>query len=254
MLLLIDIGNSNILFSVSTREKILHSYRLSTNSAISSDEYFILFSKLIGQIDIEHCFISSVVPSVCTILKRMVADHYNIKPYVLGHGLKTKVGIVADDPKSVGSDLICDVSGGFKYGDEGLIIDLGTATKYVYYKNKKLCGVSIGLGVAVSLKALINSAALLPSVELEKPKKVLNNSTVPCMQSGVVYGTAASVDGMIDRIKEEVGNNNLKVISTGGLAPLIMPFCKHDYICDPNLTMDGLLRIANINLENDIRK
>lgn len=247
MMLIIDVGNSNIVFSFSDGDSLKDTFRLNTNINITSDEYYLLFRNFIKDNVISSAYISSVVPYVTRVLKEMLNNHYNVEPKVMGVDLKTKVGIIADDPHSVGADLICDVSGGFEYGDEGLIIDFGTATKYVYFKNRKLSGVAIAPGVAISMKALLDNTALLPSVGIKTPKKVLNNSTIACMQSGVIYGTASAVDGMIDRIRIEVGNPNLTVISTGGLAKIIYPLCKNEIICDPTITLKGLLRIANLN-------
>lgn len=247
MMLLIDVGNSNIVFSFSDGIEIKDTFRLNTSVIMTSDEYYISFRRFVKNEQINSVYISSVVPYVTRVLKEMFETHYNTIPKIMGVDLKTKVGIIADDPHSVGSDLICDVSGGLEYGDEGLIIDMGTAIKYIYFKNKKLTGVAFAPGVAISMKALLENTALLPSVSLDTPKKVLNNSTIACMQSGVIYGTACAIDGMIDRIKEEVGNQNLTVISTGGLAKIIYPLCKNKIICDPNITQKGLLRIANFN-------
>ena len=247
MMLLIDVGNSNIVFSFTEGDSLIETFRLNTNINSTSDEYYISFYSFVKKGEIDKVYISSVVPYITRILKDMFETYYDIVPRIMGVDLKTKIGIIADDPHSVGSDLICDVSGGLEYGDEGLIIDMGTATKYIYFKNKKLTGVAIAPGVAVSMKALLENTALLPSVGLVTPKKVLNNSTILCMQSGVIYGTASAIDGMIDRIKEEVNNPNLKVISTGGLAKIIYPLCKNKIICDPDITQKGLLRIANLN-------
>ena len=249
MMLLIDVGNSNIVFSFSDGKDVLNTFRLNTNINITSDEYYISFRNFVREENINSVYISSVVPSITRILREMFETHYNIGAKIMGVDLKTKIGIIADDPHSVGSDLICDVSGGLEYGDEGLIIDMGTAIKYVYFKNKKLTGVAFAPGVAISMKALLENTALLPSVILKTPKKVLNNSTISCMQSGVIYGTASAIDGMIDRIKEEVNNKDLTVISTGGLAKIIYPLCKNKIICDPNITQKGLLRIANLNIK-----
>ena len=145
-----------------------------------------------------------------------------------------------------GADLICDVAG--VLDEEALVIDLGTAIKYIYVKNKTLRGVVISPGVVVSLKALSANAALLPEIEIKTPNKVLGNNTINCMQSGVTYGVASQVDGMILRIKEEIGNPNLKVIATGGLANLIIPLTKNEIEIDDLLTLRGLLEVYRRNL------
>ena len=146
---------------------------------------------------------SSTLPVITSALKKVFIRLFKKEPIILGPGVKTGVKIVADNPREVGADLICDVAG--VKDEEALIIDLGTATKYIYVKNQTFYGVSIAPGVSVSMRALVNSAALLPSVELVCPKKVIGTSTINCIQSGVIYGAASQVDGMIDRIKEEIG-------------------------------------------------
>ena len=122
-----------------------------------------------------------------------------------------------------------------------------TATKYVYVKNNRFLGCSIAPGVSISMKALVNNAALLPSIELQVPKKVLATNTINCMQSGVLYGFASQVDGMIDRIIEEINNPNVKILATGGLSGVIIPLCKHNIERIDNLTLFGLLEIYNKN-------
>lgn len=247
MLLLFDVGNTNICITTYENDVIDESItRITTLVNRSSDEYFLILREMIQLNKVKNVAISSVVPDVTTILKEMCIKHLNIDPLILGPGVKTGVKIVADNPREVGADLICDVAG---IGDkEALIVDLGTATKYIYVKNKTLKGVVISPGVVVSIKALSANAALLPEIDIKAPNKVLGNNTINCMQSGVTYGVASQVDGMILRIKEEVGNPNLKVIATGGLANLIVPLAKNDIEIDNLLTLRGLLEVYRRNL------
>ena len=247
MLLLFDVGNTNICITTYENDVIDESItRITTLVNRSSDEYFLILREMIQLNKVKNVAISSVVPDVTTILKEMCIKHLNIDPLILGPGVKTGVKIVADNPREVGTDLICDVAG---IGDEeALIVDLGTATKYIYVKNKTLKGVVISPGVVVSIKALSANAALLPEIDIKAPNKVLGNNTISCMQSGVTYGVASQVDGMILRIKEEVGNPNLKVIATGGLANLIVPLAKNDIEIDNLLTLRGLLEVYRRNL------
>ncbi len=243
MLLLIDVGNSNICIGVSNKKDILASYRIKTILNKTSDEYLVSFSNLIQGYDIKTVIISSVVPIVTSALVKLFKSHYNINPVVLGPGIKTGIKIKADDPKSVGADILCDVKGAQLYADEAVVVDLGTANKYIYFKDNTFMGLAISPGVAISMKALISSAALLPEVELQVPEKIINNNTISCMQSGIIYSAVSEVDGMIDRIKEEVNNKNLKVIATGGLSGLIIPLCKNKIEIDSNLCLKGLLQI-----------
>jgi type III pantothenate kinase len=206
----------------------------------------LIIKEMLNLKDVDSVAISSVVPDITTVLKEMCVKHLNINPLIVGPGVKTGVGIIADNPREVGADLICDVAGVFD--EEALIIDLGTATKYIYAKNKTLRGVVISPGVGVSIKALSSNAALLPEIEIKTPSKVLGNNTINCMQSGVTYGVASQVDGMIERIREEVKNPNLKVIATGGLANLIIPLTKHEITIDNLLTLRGLFEVYRRNL------
>ncbi len=247
MILLIDVGNTNICFGCSDEKTIISTYRIKSFLDKSSDEYYLLFKEFLN-CKIDDVYISSVVPQITSALVKMSKKYYNIEPKIVGQKLKTGLKIVCDDPKTVGADLICDVVAAAKFFDEGLVVDLGTASKFLYYKNNTYLGASIAPGVAVSTKAMISNAALLPNMELVVPKKVINSSTIPCMQSGVLYGFASMVDGMIRRIKIEVNNPNLKVVATGGLMTLIAPLCVEKIdIIEPNLVLLGLLQIYNKN-------
>lgn len=247
MILLTDIGNSNIVLAIVENDKIVETFRLKSNIDKTSDEYFVSIKAILKEFIIHDVIISSVVPVITSALKKVFIRLFKKEPIILGPGIKTGIMLKVDDPKTVGSDIICDCAGLKGIADEAIIVDLGTATKYIYVKNQTFLGVSISPGVSVSMKALVNSAALLPSVELVCPKKVIGTSTVSCIQSGVIYGSAAQVDGMIDRIKEEINNPNIKVIATGGLSKLIVPLCKNEIVLIEDLTLLGLLKIYNIN-------
>ena len=246
MLLLFDVGNTNICITTFDGVKINENIiRITTLLDRSYDEYFLILKEMVNFKEIKNVAISSVVPDVTDALRTLAIKHLNIEPLVLEPRVKTGVGIKADNPREVGADLICDVAG--YEGSEALIIDLGTATKYIYAKNNTLCGVVICPGVNISIKALVQNAALLPNIDIKVPNKVLGNNTISCMQSGVTHGVASQVDGMIERIKEEVRNPNLKVIATGGLSKLIIPLTKNEIEIDELLTLKGLLAIFRRN-------
>lgn len=247
MILLVDIGNSNIVLALSENGNISDTFRLKTNTDKTSDEYYVSIKSIVKEYDIDDVIISSVVPVITSALKKVFIRLYDKEPKILGPGIKTGVQLKVDDPKTVGADIICDCAGIMDDTNEAIIVDLGTATKYIYVKNKVFYGVSIAPGVSVSMKALVNNAALLPSVELVCPKKVIGTSTIQCIQSGVIYGAASQVDGMIDRIKEEICNSNIKVVATGGLSKLIVPLCKNEITLVEDLTLLGLLKIYNLN-------
>ncbi len=247
MILLVDVGNSNIVFGLADNNDIIQTFRLKSFTDKTDDEYYFLVKPLLDNIEIDDVIISSVVPIITSAIKNVFVKHYNIKPIILGPGVKTGVSLKVDDPKTVGADIICDVAGIYGLSDEAIIIDLGTATKYIYAKNQVFYGVSIAPGVMISMKALVNNAALLPNVEFVQPKKVIGTSTINCIQSGVIYGAASQVDGMIERIKEEINNPNVKVFATGGLAKFIVSLCKNDIEVISNLTLNGLKRIYELN-------
>lgn len=248
MVLLVDIGNSNIVFGFSDKQTISNTFRLKTFTDKTSDEYYLLIRTMLNSYEIEDVMISSVVPIVTSALVKVFQTYYNIEPKIIGPGIKTGVQLKVDDPKTVGADMICDCAGVLGDYSEVILVDLGTATKYIHMKNGTFLGCSIAPGVSISLKSLVSSAALLPNVELVTPKKAIGTNTIACIQSGVVLGAAAQVDGMIDRIMEEIHNTNVPVVATGGLSRLIVPLCKHDIKQKDNLTLDGLLEIYKKNM------
>jgi len=248
MVLLVDVGNSNIVFSFSDLKQINKSFRFKTLDDKTSDEYYIIIKSMLDMYKFDNVIISSVVPVVTSLLKKLFKTYYNIDSMIIGPGVKTGIQLKVDDPKTVGADIICDCSGAMKYSNEAIIVDLGTATKYIYVKNNIFYGCSIAPGVTISMKALISNAALLPNIEFTTPKKVIATNTISCMQSGVILGSASQVDGMIDRIKEEIGKDDILVLATGGLSSLIVPLCKNNIELKPDLTLDGLLEIYKKNM------
>ncbi len=248
MVLLIDVGNSNIVFAFSDLEKINKSFRFKTMLDKTSDEYYILTKSMLDSFKFDNVIISSVVPVVTSALKKLFKSYYDIDSIIVGPGVKTGVQLKVDDPKTVGADIICDCSGAMKYTDEAIIVDLGTATKYIYVKNNTFYGCSIAPGVAISMKALVNNAALLPNIEFTSPKKVIATNTIACMQSGVILGSASQVDGMVSRIKEELGKEDICVFATGGLSSMIVHLCKNKIELKPELTLEGLLEIYKKNM------
>lgn len=243
MVCLIDIGNSNVVFEFSDLKNKIKTYRFKTLVEKTSDEYYLMLKAMFDSFDFDDVLISSVVPVLTSAFVKMFKEHFDITPSVLGQGIKTGIQLKVDDPKTVGADIICDCVGAMQICDEALIIDLGTATKYIYCANNTFYGVSIAPGVSVSMKAMVSSAALLPNIELVKPNKIIGTNTISCMQSGIMYSSAASVDGMINRIKKEINKPDIKVIATGGLSKLIIPICENEIMLEENLTMKGLQAI-----------
>lgn len=248
MVLLVDVGNTNIVFGFSDGNEIKKTYRFKTNTNKTADEYYIMLKPMFDLYHVDSAIISSVVPIVTSALKKMCQRYITPEPMIVGPGIKTGIQLKVDDPKTVGADMIADTAGAMKRYNEAIIIDLGTATKYIYAKNNTFLGCSIAPGVAISMKALVNNAALLPNIELVCPKKVIATNTITCMQSGVIFGGAAQVDGMVERIREELNNPNVPVLATGGLSSLIIPLCKTKIERFESLTLDGLLEIYKKNV------
>ena len=227
--------------------------RLSTDVTKTEDEYAskilnILSLHGVNRENVEGAIISSVVPPLNTIMRSAIKLAYEVEPLMVCPGIKTGIGILCDSPSSVGADLICScVAANTFYHSPALIIDIGTATKMIVTnKNGAFIGVSIIPGVMMGLKALANGTAQLPQVGLEAPATVVGKNTVDCMKSGIIFGHASMMDGMIDRINAEVGEN-LPVIVTGGYAKVIAPHCNHEMVIDEYLVLKGLNIIYNKN-------
>lgn len=246
MILLFDVGNTQISIGLSDGKHILETYRLNTEVQKTSDEYWIQMKNLTDLSKVKTIAISSVVPRITEKLREISQRFFNLEPLVVGPGVKTGLNVKTDHPREVGADLICDAVAVEYNPNPVLIVDLGTAIKYIYVKNKTILGVIITPGVNISIKALVGNTALLPDIDIEVPKKVLGTHTIACMQSGVTYGVAAQVDGLIERIKEEV-NEHFDVILTGGLSQTIAPLCKYPLTRDPDLVLKGLLSIYHRN-------
>lgn len=255
MILAIDMGNSNIVIGCIDDQKTYFVERLSTDKSKTALEYAVGFKTVLELNSIEAeqidgAIISSVVPSLTNILSDAVFKIIGKVPMIVGPGVKTGLNIHMDNPKQVGSDLIVDaVAGIAEYGAPLIIIDMGTATTLsVVDSNRNYIGGQILPGLRLSMEALASGAAQLFNVSLEAPKQVIGKNTSDCMKSGIVIGNAACIDGMIDRIEEEVGYK-MRVIATGGLAKVVLPLCKHDIVIDDTLLLKGLKIIYEKNKE-----
>lgn len=255
MVLAMDIGNTNITLGGFEKDSLVFVARISTNPSLTVDEYAeklinILSLHNIDRSAINGAIISSVVPPLNSVMKNAVSFVFGINAIAVGPGIKTGINIHCDDPSSVGADLICAcVASHNIYGSPSIIIDMGTATKIMAVnKNGAFIGVSIISGVLMGLRALADGTAQLPQVSLDEPDSVIGKNTADCMRSGVVFGSASMVDGMIDRFKEEM-NDNVKVIATGGLAPKIIKHCRHDITLDSDLVLMGLNILYNKNIQ-----
>lgn len=253
MILAIDIGNTNIVIGGCDNGKVLFMERLTTNHTATETEYAMMLKHIlelshINVSDIKGAIISSVVPSVTDSVRAAIKKVNSIDALVIGPGIKTGLSIKTDNPAQLGSDLVVDaVAGICQYGAPLIIFDMGTATTVsVINKNKEYLGGMIMPGMMISLNAMVSGTSQLPKIGLDKPKKLIGTNTIDCMKSGVLYGTASCIDGMIDRIKSEMGEAT--VIATGGLAGTVVPLCKNEIILDDELLIKGLMIIYNKNI------
>ncbi len=241
MILLFDVGNTNIYVGFGEKDKILNTFRLTTELNKSPDEYYLTIKNFVDNYKISGIVIGSVVPQVTISLIKIARKYFNLEPLVLAPGIKTGIKVIADNPREVGSDIIA-VAAGIDNGSSYLIVDLGTANKFIYVKKNTITGVIISPGISLSIKALNLNTALLPEVEIKFPNKYLGNNTIHCIQSGVLYGTVALIEGFINKIKEEV-NEEFTVILTGGLSKLFLPYLNDKVIRESRLVLKGLLNI-----------
>lgn len=245
MIVLIDVGNTNIHVSKVVDGFLLPQLRIHTDVTLTSSLIYQQIKDYLGPNDVTGIAIASVVPRLIQPLKELSETFFNLTPLILKPGVKTGLIIKTDYPQEVGADLICAAVGIQNDGDH-LIIDLGTAIKYIYVSKNQMKGVIITPGVDISMRALVGSTALLPDITIEIPKKVLGTNTIECMQSGVTYGVAAQIDGLIRDIEHEVGKK-LNIVLTGGISPLISKIVKTPHIIEKELVLKGLYHIYQKN-------
>ena len=246
MILVVDIGNSNVVIGGVEGEKILFEARLRTEATKTSDEYSIDLKSILDiynvqKEDIEGSIIASVVPQVLNTMQTAVMKLTGKKALVVGPGLKTGLNIAIDNPSQTGADLVVGCVAALReHKPPMIVIDMGTATTMVVLdKNGALIGGSISPGVKISLDALTGGTALLPGLQLDQPKKAIGRNTIDCMRSGTMLGTACMIDGMIERMEEELGYKT-KVVITGGIAKFVMPLCRREMTYDKDLLIKGL--------------
>lgn len=253
MVFTIDIGNSHIVVGTVNRQGVLFVERMSTDHKKTELEYAILLKSAmeihgITTNEIKGCIISSVVPPVTSVINRALEKLTGEKALVVGPGIRTGLNIKIDNPAQLGSDLVVDaVAGIAEYPLPLIIIDMGTATTMsaIDAAGNYLGGVIIP-GVRVALDSMVSRTAQLPRISFEAPKKAIGKNTIECMKSGSVLGSASMLDGMIDRLEEEL-SQDATVVATGGIAPFITPHCKHKIVCDDTLLLKGLYLIYNKN-------
>ena len=253
MLLAIDIGNTNITLGLFDDSILSMTGRIATDTKKTADQYAIEIKDILtlhGQdvSQVEDCIICSVVPIVGSAVSDAVALLCDTVPLMLGPGVKTGLNIKIDNPAQLGADLAAGAVGALaEYTMPCIIIDMGTATTVsVLDRNGSFLGGAIAAGMKLTLNALASGTAALPSLSVSSPKTVIGHNTADCMQSGIVYGTAAMLDGIIERMEEELGES-ATVVATGGLAREVINYCKKDIIYNENLLLDGLRHIYEKN-------
>lgn len=256
MLLVIDIGNTNIKLGVYDREKLIYSWRLSVKVIRTADEIGITLTSLLGAKNIElksfdGIIMSSVQPSLNYTMEHACEFYLGKKPIMVGVGIKTGLNIKYSNPQEVGADRIVNSVAAYKlYGGPCVVVDFGTATTFNVVSPKgEFLGGCIAPGIITGLEALVNNTAKLPRVEIVKPESIIAKTTVTGLQAGMIYGSTGMVKYILQKLKEESGYSDVKVIATGGLSEVIMGVDKDRIIdiVDRSLTLKGLKLIYDMN-------
>lgn len=258
MLLVIDVGNTNTVLGVFSKDVLIHEWRIRTDRHKTEDEFGMLIRSLLNHkeltfSDINGMIISSVVPPIMFALEKMCRDYFQLEPLIIGkETVRTYLPMTYPHPGEIGADRIVNAVGAIKeYGAPLIIVDFGTATTHCYVNEREeYVGGAISPGIDISMEALYGKASKLPKIEMKRPESVVGSSTIEAMQSGVLYGFVGQVDGIVCRMKEET-KSDVTVVATGGLASLIANTSDMiDYV-DPYLTLKGLFEIYNRNISQN---
>ncbi len=254
MVLVIDVGNTNIVLGVYEGKELKFHWRIATSRQKTEDEWAMSIKALfehenVSFHSIKGIIISSVVPPIMFALEQMCKKYFDIKPMIIGPGIKTGLNIKYDNPKEVGADRIVNAVAAIAlYGSPLVIVDFGTATTYCYINvNVQYMGGAIAPGISISTEALYTRASKLPRIEITRPSHVLGKNTVHAMQAGIFYGYVGQVDGIVNRMKAQ-SDKEPTVIATGGLASLIAAEAESIDIVEPFLTLKGLQMIYEKNV------
>lgn len=254
MLLVIDVGNTNITLGVFRDEELLGTYRMTTKIQRTSDEYGIMLREIVEHqgvlsTDIDACIVASVVPDVMHSLGSAMIKYFGIRPMVVSAGIKTGIRIVTENPKQVGADRIVDAVAAYTlHGGPVIVIDYGTATTYdIVGPEGTFEGAVIAPGIRISAEAMTKESAMLPAIEIKKPESIIAKETIACMQAGIVYGQIGATEYIVKKIREESGYLDAKVVASGGLGKLIARETDIIDVYDPQLTLKGLRIIYEKN-------
>jgi len=256
MILCVDIGNSNIVLGGVEGDAILFEARLRTDPTKTSDEYCIDLKMILEVYEanpktVEGSIISSVVPQVLNSIKTALKKLTGKEALVVGPGLKTGLNIKIENPAQTGADLVVGCVAALRqHKPPMIVIDMGTATTMIALdETGAFIGGCIAPGVKISMDALTGRTALLPGLQLDQPKKAIGRNTIDCMRSGIMMGSACMLDGMVQRMEEELGSKATVVI-TGGIAKFVMPMCRTPMIYDKDLLIKGLITLYRENTKN----
>lgn len=256
MVLVCDVGNTNINFGVYDGEELLVKFKIMSKMSRTSDEFGVWICELLEHNnikieDIEGCIIASVVPNVMHSLTNAISRYIKHEPLIVGPGIKTGIRIITENPKEIGADRIVDAVAAYDiYGGPVLVLDFGTATTYDYVTaNGEFAAGITAPGLKISAKALWEDTAKLPEIEIKKPASILAQETVSSMQAGLVYGQIGQAEYIIKKVKEETGIEDLKVVATGGLGSIVSDETEMIQVYDRNLTMHGLKLIYDKNVK-----
>ena len=256
MLLATDIGNTNIVIGVFDGERLKATWRLSTDVHKLADEYAAIFANLmplkeLAFTDIDSAIVSSSVPPLISVFEELCQRYFKVTPMVVGPGTKTGVRISIENPREVGADRVVNAAAAHSlYGGHLIVIDFGTATTLdAVSEDGDYLGGAIAPGIEISAEALFEHAAKLPRVEMIKPQKAIGGNSVAAMQSGIIFGYVGLIEGLVARMRKELGGK-AKVIATGGLADIIARETKVIDALEPDLTLFGLRLIYEQNKRN----
>ena len=254
MLLVIDVGNTNITLGVFRQEELLGTFRMMTKLPRTSDEYGIMLRELVERQgiscdDIDAVIIASVVPDIMHSLGSAIIKYFNIKPMIVSAGIKTGIKIQTENPKQVGADRIVDAVAAYTiHGGPVIVIDYGTATTYdVVGPDGTFEAAVIAPGIRTSAQAMWGQAAMLPAIDIRKPESILAKETISCMQAGIVFGQIGQTEYIVNKIREESGYTDAKVVASGGLGKIIASETDVIDVYDPQLTLKGLRIIYEKN-------
>jgi type III pantothenate kinase len=257
VLLTADVGNTEIVIGVFDGAELRHTWRSSTRPERTSDELALLLSGFLEhreidlRTDITGLCIASVVPDVTSQFREMASAYLKHEPIIVGPGMKTGVSVLTDNPREVGADRVVNTLAAFtRFGGPCVVVDFGTSTNFDVVSDKgEFLGGVIAPGLQISAGALVGRTARLTRVDLSPPRSPVGRSTVEAIQSGLIYGTAGEVDGIVGRIRDELGAPDATVIATGGLAPVVIPHCRTVDHFEPWLTLEGLRLVYEKNVD-----